>query len=101
MFYASRGSRLCYVSCCASRSWLVTSWRDSNCIGRVVTSSVSNRLAVDSGLMEGDVIHALNRTPIARVDILKDVFNKLQPGEPAAKQVERNDKLTYLTFETE
>ena len=51
--------------------------------------------------MEGDVIHALNRTPIARVDILKDVFNKLQPGEPAAKQVERNDKLTYLTFETE
>jgi serine protease Do len=69
--------------------------------GVLVTSTISNRLAVDSGLMEGDVIHSLNRTPITSVEILKDAFNKLQPGEPAAMQVERNGKLTYLTFETE
>jgi len=35
------------------------------------------------------------------VDSVRDAFNKLQPGEPAAMQLERNGKLTYLTFETE
>ena len=29
------------------------------------------------------------------------VIVELQPGEPAAMQVERNGKLTYFTFETE
>jgi serine protease Do len=51
--------------------------------------------------MEGDVIHSLNRTPITSVDILREAFNKLPPGEPAAMQVERSGKLTYLTFETQ
>jgi serine protease Do len=62
---------------------------------------VDDRLAVDSGLMAGDVIHSLNRTPITSVEILRDAFTKLQPGDPAAMQVERNGKLTYLTFEME
>ena len=69
--------------------------------GVLVTSTVSNRLAVDSGLTEGDVIHSLNHTRITSVDILRAAFNKLQPGEAAAMQVERNGKLTYLTFEME
>jgi hypothetical protein len=51
--------------------------------------------------MEGDVIHSLNRTPNTSVDILKDLFNQRQPGEPAAKQIARNGKLTHFTFETE
>jgi S1-C subfamily serine protease len=51
--------------------------------------------------MEGDVIHSLNRTPITCVDILREASNKLPPVEPAAMQVERNGKLTYLTFETQ
>jgi serine protease Do len=69
--------------------------------GVLVGSIVDDRLAVDSGLMAGDVIHPLNRTPITSVEILRDAFTKLQPGDPAAMQVERNGKLTYLTFEME
>lgn len=69
--------------------------------GVAVASLVSNELAVDSGLAEGDVIHTFNRTRITTVDDLRTEFNKLKPGEPAAMLVERAGKFTYVTFEME
>ena len=69
--------------------------------GVIVTATVANRLAVDSGLQEGDVIHSLNRTSIKTVDDLRTAFGRLQPGDPAVLQIERNGKLTYITFEME
>ena len=69
--------------------------------GVLVTAIVANRLAVDSGLQDGDVVHSLNRTPIKTVDDLRAAFGKLQPGDPAAMLVERAGKLTYVTFEME
>jgi serine protease Do len=69
--------------------------------GVVVTAIVANRLAVDSGLQEGDIVHALNRTTIKTLEDLRAAFAKLQPGDPAAMQVERNGKLTYIAFEME
>lgn len=69
--------------------------------GVVVTAVVNDRLAVDSGLLEGDVIHSMNRAQITSVDNLRAEFGKLKPGEPAAMQVERSGKLIYVTFEME
>jgi len=69
--------------------------------GVIVTATVANRLAVDSGLQDGDVIHSLNRAPIKTVGDLRTAFGRLQPGDPAVLQIERNGKLTYLTFEME
>jgi serine protease Do len=69
--------------------------------GVLVASIVANRLAVDSGLQEGDIVHSLNRTTINTVDDLRTAFGKLQPGEAAAMLVERAGKLTYVTFEME
>jgi serine protease Do len=69
--------------------------------GVLVTATVANRLAVDSGLQEGDVVHSLNRTTIKNVDELRAALDKLQPGDPAAMLIERLGKLTYLTFEME
>jgi serine protease Do len=69
--------------------------------GVLVTSTVANRLAVDSGLIEGDIIHSFNRTSIHSVDELRAAFNQLKPGDPAALLVERNGKLIFLTFEME
>jgi len=69
--------------------------------GVLVTAIVANRLAVDSGLQEGDIVHSLNRAAIKTVDDLRAAFGKLQPGEPAAMLVERSGKLTYVTFEME
>jgi serine protease Do len=69
--------------------------------GVLVTSIVADRLAVDSGLSVGDVIHSLNRKQIKTVDELRTTFTALKPGDPAAMQVERNGKLTYVTFDME
>ena len=69
--------------------------------GVLITATVANRLAVDSGLQEGDIVHSLNRTPIKTADDLRTAFSKLQPGDPAAMLVERAGKLTYVTFEME
>jgi S1-C subfamily serine protease len=69
--------------------------------GVAVASLVSDQLAVDSGLAEGDVIHTLNRVRITTVDDLRAAFTSLKAGEPAAMLVERAGKFTYLTFEME
>jgi len=69
--------------------------------GVLVTSIVADRLAVDSGLATGDIIHTLNHTQIKTVEGLRSAFTALKPGDPAAMQVERNGKLTYVTFEME
>jgi serine protease Do len=69
--------------------------------GVIVTTTVANRSAVDSGLQDGDVIHSLNRTLIKSVDELRAAFGRLEPGDPAVLQIERNGKLTYITFEME
>jgi S1-C subfamily serine protease len=65
----------------------------------VVASLVADKLAVDSGLAVGDIIHSLKGVPITSVANLRDVFNALKPGEAASMQVERAGKLTYLSFE--
>jgi serine protease Do len=69
--------------------------------GVLVTATVANRLAVDSGLQEGDIVHSLNHTAIKNADDLRAAFGKLQPADPAAMLVERLGKLTYVTFEME
>ncbi len=69
--------------------------------GVLVTSIVADRLAVDSGLSAGDIIHSLNRKQVKTVEELRNAFTALKPGDPAAMQVERNGKLTYVTFEME
>lgn len=69
--------------------------------GVVVTSLVADQLAVDSGLVQGDVIHSLNNKPITSVDGLRAAFNNLKPGEAGAMQVERSGRLTYITFQME
>ena len=66
--------------------------------GVAVASIVDDRLAVDSGLMQGDVIHSLKRKQITSVDELRSTFNQLKAGEAATMQIERNGKLTYISF---
>ncbi len=69
--------------------------------GVLVASTVANRLAVDSGLLDGDVIHSLNGVKLDSVAALRKAFEKLNPGDAAALQIERNGKFTYLTFQME
>jgi serine protease Do len=69
--------------------------------GVYVASIVADQLAVDSGLSVGDVVHSLKGVEITNVESLRAEFGRLKPGEAATMQVERNGRLTYVTFEME
>jgi serine protease Do len=49
---------------------------------------------------EGDVIHALNGTPVTDVESLRAQLTALKPGEPTVLQVERNGGLKFLVLES-
>jgi S1-C subfamily serine protease len=54
---------------------------------------------VDTGLKTGDIIRAIDRTPLQTVTQLQAIVRALKPGDPVVLQVERNGKLQYLAFE--
>jgi serine protease Do len=52
-------------------------------------------------LQPGDVIHALNGTPVASVDALKAAAVALKTGAAAVLLIERESTLMYLAFRVE
>jgi len=70
-------------------------------LGVVVGARIQEATSADSGLQAGDVIRTLNRTPIDSVETLRKAVRTLKVGEAVALQVEREGKLTYLSFEME
>jgi len=69
--------------------------------GVVVLGRAANLILPDTGLETGDVIHALNTTPITSLDTLRSAVLTLKTGDAVVLQVERSDGLTYLSFEME
>jgi len=69
--------------------------------GVVVLGRAADFITPDTGLQTGDVIHALNTTPITSMDTLRAAVLSLKSGDPAVLQVERSDGLSYLSFEME
>jgi serine protease Do len=69
--------------------------------GVVVLGRAADLILPDTGLQTGDVIHALNTTPITSMDALRAAVLSLKTGDPVVLQVERSDGLTYLSFEME
>jgi serine protease Do len=69
--------------------------------GVVVLGRAADLILPDTGLQTGDVIHALNTTPIDSMEALRAALSNLKIGDPVVIQVERSDGLTYLSFEME
>ena len=69
--------------------------------GVIVVGQAPGFNSVETGLRPGDVIHAVNRTPIESVDQLKSAMAKLKPGDAAVLQIERQAQFQYLSFEME
>jgi serine protease Do len=69
--------------------------------GVIVLGRAADLILQDTGLQTGDVIHALNTTPIDSMEALRAAVSKLKTGDPVVVQVERSDGLTYLSFEME
>jgi serine protease Do len=69
--------------------------------GVIVLGRAADLILQDTGLQTGDVIHALNTTPIPDLATLRAAVVNLKTGAPVVIQVERSDGLTYLSFEME
>jgi len=69
--------------------------------GVIVAARITDPAAVESGLQPGDVIHAVNRTPIGTMEDLRKAIEKILDGSPVVLQIEREGKLVYLPFEME
>src|SRR3984893_7515041 len=69
--------------------------------GVIVLGRAADLILQDTGLQTGDVIHAVNTTPIDSMEALRAAVSKLKTGDPVVVQVERSDGLTYLSFEME
>ena len=52
-------------------------------------------------LVSGDVIYAINGTPVANVEELKTAVAALKPGAAAVLLVERDSTLLYIAFRVE
>jgi serine protease Do len=69
--------------------------------GVVVIGRAADLIMPDTGLQTGDLIHAINTTPIPDLAALRNAVQNLKTGDPVVIQVERSDGLTYLSFEME
>ena len=67
----------------------------------IVLGRAADLILQDTGLQTGDVIHAVNITPIDSMEALRAAVSNLKTGDPVVIQVERSDGLTYLSFEME
>jgi len=69
--------------------------------GVIVLGRAADLILPDTGLQTGDIIHALNTTPITDMASLRAALQTLKTGDAVVLQVERSDGLTYLSFEME
>jgi serine protease Do len=70
--------------------------------GVVVASMVANAIeARRGGLAVGDVIRAINTTPVDGLAMLRRALDALPAGAPVVLQLERQGELMYLAFSVE
>lgn len=69
--------------------------------GVVVAAKSGDSPYSGDSLQLGDVIVSMNGTPITSVAALKAEMDKLKDTDPLVLQVQRNDRLMYLTLEVE
>jgi len=67
--------------------------------GVVVVAQGGGSNGVDTGLQTGDIIRAIDRTPLQSSSQFQETVRPLRAGDAVVLQVERNGKLQYLAFE--
>lgn len=73
--------------------------RDSNDSGVVVIAQGAASNGVDTGAQSGDIIRAINRSPLTSVSQLQATIHQLKAGDPVVLQIERGGQLEFLAFE--
>lgn len=68
-------------------------------VGVVVAARVPEAGQAGAALEPGDVIHAVNRTPVASVEALRAAMAALPPGGPGVLRVERRGQLSWIELD--
>jgi S1-C subfamily serine protease len=50
-------------------------------------------------LQAGDIIDAVNNSPVALLDTFRSTLGELKAGDPVVLQIEREGRFQYLAFE--
>src|SRR5271169_1264350 len=66
--------------------------------GVIVAARTPSSELLGEGPESGDVIHAVNNTPITDIAGLKQVLREFHPGDPIVLQIERDGALSYLVL---
>ena len=69
--------------------------------GVVVVARVADFVRVDTSLQTGDVIHAVNQTPIDSLATLREALRQIKARDAVVLQVERSGGFQWLAFDME
>jgi serine protease Do len=69
--------------------------------GVVVAARAGDSPYTGDALRPGDVIYSVNNLPVAGIDSLRTALDGLKDDEPLVLQVQRGDRLLFLTMEIE
>lgn len=64
----------------------------------IIVAARSTGASVEVPLLTGDVIRTLNGQPMTTLDRLRNALKSLQPGAPVALQIQRDQKLLFVSF---
>jgi serine protease Do len=67
----------------------------------IIVAARSSDASGEIPLQTGDVIRTLNGDPMTTLDKLRDALRALKPGSPVAIQIQRDEKLMYVSFTLE
>ena len=67
--------------------------------GVLVAARHADSALLEEGFRAGDLIYAVNRTPVKNTAELRAFLSKQKPGAALAFQVERNGKLRFISLE--
>ena len=69
--------------------------------GVIVAARATGAGGAENSLTPGDVIHALNGSPITSLLGLRSGLDTLKPDSPVVLQIERDGRLQYVSFQLE
>jgi serine protease Do len=75
---------------------LVPDLRDPT--GVIVVARAAGSAGGENSLTTGDVIHAVNGSPITSMAGLRSALDKMAPGVPMVLQIERDQSFTFVTL---
>lgn len=67
--------------------------------GLIVAAKTAGGQSQFIDLQPGDIIDAVNNSPVALLDTLRSTLSQMKPGAPVVLQIERDGRFQYLAFE--